>query len=44
MSNTERGLPGLRDIAANLDDRITEAEQHNWLGEVEGLKVSLEAR
>lgn len=30
----------LRDIVANLADRIDEAEQHNWLGEVEGLRVS----
>lgn len=38
-SQTDR----LRDIVTNLGDRITEAEQHNWLGEVEGLKISLAA-
>jgi hypothetical protein len=31
----------LREIINNLHARITEAEQNNWLGEVEGLKVSL---
>jgi hypothetical protein len=31
----------LREIITNLHARITEAEQNNWLGEVEGLKVSL---
>lgn len=30
----------LRDIITNLRDRIEEAEQNNWLGEVEGLKIS----
>lgn len=30
-----------RDIIANLADRIEEAEQNRWLGEVEGLKISL---
>ncbi|WP_255512245.1 tyrosine-type recombinase/integrase [Kribbella sp. VKM Ac-2571] len=30
----------LREIITNLHSRITEAEQNNWLGEVEGLKVS----
>jgi hypothetical protein len=33
-------LAGIRD---NLQDRITEAQQHRWAGEVEGLKVSLAA-
>jgi Phage integrase family len=33
--------PRLEAICANLADRITEAEQHHWLGEAEGLKVSL---
>jgi len=33
--------PRLEDICASLADRITEAEQHHWLGEAEGLKVSL---
>lgn len=31
----------LRDIITNLRDRVDEAEHANWLGEVEGLKVSL---
>jgi hypothetical protein len=33
-------LAGIRD---NLRDRITEARQHAWAGEAEGLKVSLAA-
>jgi hypothetical protein len=33
-------LAGIRD---NLRDRIAEAQQHNWAGEAEGLKVSLAA-
>jgi hypothetical protein len=33
----------LREIVANLRDRIAEAEQNSWLGEVEGLKISLAA-
>jgi integrase len=33
--------PRLEAICANLAGRITEAEQHHWLGEAEGLKVSL---
>lgn len=32
-----------QNIITNLADRIEEAEQNNWLGEVEGLKISLEA-
>ena len=31
----------LEEIRANLHDRIAEAEHEGWLGEVEGLKVSL---
>jgi hypothetical protein len=31
------------EIIANLRDRISEAKLNGWLGEVEGLKVSLEA-
>jgi hypothetical protein len=31
----------LREIITNLNTRITEAEQNSWLGEVEGLKLSL---
>ena len=33
-------LAGIRD---NLRDRITEAQQHHWAGEIDGLKVSLAA-
>jgi integrase len=33
--------PRLQAIAASLTERITEAEQRHWLGEAEGLKVSL---
>jgi hypothetical protein len=36
---TQRGR--LEEIRANLHDRITEAEREGWLGEVEGLKISL---
>ena len=35
--------PRLVQIRDNLRDRITEAQQKNWLGEVEGLHVSLAA-
>jgi hypothetical protein len=31
----------LVEIRDNLIDRITEAEREGWLGEVEGLKISL---
>ncbi|MGP5033180.1 hypothetical protein ACTXJG_17415 [Glutamicibacter arilaitensis] len=33
--------PRLVKIRDNLIDRIKEAESHRWLGEAEGLKVSL---
>jgi len=33
----------LASIRDNLQDRIAEAQQHHWAGEVEGLKVSLAA-
>jgi hypothetical protein len=33
--------PRLVDIRDNLLDRIAEAEREGWLGEVEGLRVSL---
>ena len=33
--------PRLADIRGNLIDRIAEAEREGWLGEVEGLKISL---
>src|SRR5664280_753015 len=35
--------PRLVQIRDNLHDRITEAQQKNWLGEVEGLHVNLAA-
>jgi site-specific recombinase XerD len=35
--------PRLIEIIANLKDRIQEAKLNGWLGEVEGLKVSLDA-
>jgi hypothetical protein len=38
-----RQLGRLAEIVKNLEDRIAEAEMHGWAGEVEGLKVSLEA-
>lgn len=31
----------LHEIIANLQDRILEAEENTWLGEVEGLRISL---
>ncbi|SFQ67015.1 hypothetical protein SAMN05421810_11247 [Amycolatopsis arida] len=33
----------LIEIARNLTDRIAEAHANGWLGEVQGLQVSLEA-
>ena len=33
----------LAEIIANLGDRITEARANGWLGEVQGLQVSLDA-
>jgi integrase len=35
--------PRLVQIIANLKDRITEARMNGWLGEVQGLQVSLDA-
>ncbi|MER5758770.1 hypothetical protein [Streptomyces sp. NPDC002082] len=34
-------LPRLIEIRDNLLDRIAEAEREGWLGEIEGLEVSL---
>lgn len=31
----------LQDIIDNLGERIAEAEQHGWIGDVEGLRVTL---
>lgn len=36
-------LPRLTEIRDNLLDRITEAQQQGWRGEIDGLKVSLSA-
>lgn len=33
----------LAEIIVNLRDRITEARENGWLGEIEGLQVSLDA-
>lgn len=41
VSPTQR--PRLIEIIRNLTDRITEARMNGWLGEVQGLQVSLEA-
>ncbi|WP_327047113.1 site-specific integrase [Microbispora sp. NBC_01189] len=38
-----RQRPRLTEIIHNLRDRITEARTNGWLGEVEGLQISLEA-
>jgi hypothetical protein len=35
--------PRLAEIITNLADRIQEAKINGWLGEVQGLEVSLEA-
>ena len=35
--------PRLAEIIHNLRERITEARMNGWLGEVQGLQVSLEA-
>jgi hypothetical protein len=35
--------PRLIEIRDNLQDRIAEAEREGWLGEAEGLRVSLAA-
>ncbi len=35
--------PRLIDIRHNLGERITEAQHNRWVGEVDGLKVSLAA-
>jgi hypothetical protein len=35
--------PRLAEIIRNLRERITEARMNGWLGEVQGLEVSLEA-
>ena len=38
-----RQRPRLAEIISNLHERITEARMNGWLGEVQGLEVSLEA-
>lgn len=35
--------PRLTEIIRNLNDRIADAHMNGWLGEVEGLQVSLQA-
>lgn len=35
--------PRLTEIRDNLNDRISEADREGWLGEIEGLQVSLDA-
>ncbi len=35
--------PRLEEIVTNLEERIAEAEENGWLGEVQGLQVSLDA-
>ena len=35
--------PRLLTIIVNLNDRLREAHEHGWLGEVDGLTVSLDA-
>jgi hypothetical protein len=34
-------VPRLIAIIANLEDRIAEANERGWLGEVDGLQISL---
>lgn len=38
-----KARPRLTQIIANLNDRIQEAKLNGWLGEVQGLRVSLDA-
>ena len=38
-----RQRPRLIEIIRNLGERISEAKMNGWLGEVQGLEVSLEA-
>lgn len=35
--------PRLQAIIVNLNDRLREAQDRGWLGEVDGLRVSLDA-
>jgi len=35
--------PRLVELRDNLHDRITEAHDHGWLGDIEGLTISLTA-
>jgi hypothetical protein len=35
--------PRLTEIIHNLRERITEAQMNGWLGEVQGLQISLDA-
>lgn len=36
-------LPLLHELEDNLTERITEAQQHAWLGKVDGLRQTLTA-
>jgi hypothetical protein len=38
-----RARPRLAAITANLRDRIEEARANGWLGEIQGLQISLDA-
>ena len=38
-----RQRPRLTEIIRNLNDRVADARMNGWLGEVEGLQVSLQA-
>ena len=38
-----RARPRLATIIANLRDRIAEARVNGWLGEIQGLQISLDA-
>ena len=40
---SRRGNVPLIEIIRNLSERISEAKMNGWLGEVQGLEVSLEA-
>lgn len=42
MTFTSR-LPLLHELEDNLTERVAEARQHTWLGEVEGLRLTLTA-
>jgi hypothetical protein len=43
MRIDHRARPRLLEIISNLGDRISEARDNGWLGEVDGLQTSLSA-